>query len=388
MSGKPALNPVLNPYTPGAGTRPPVLAGRDEEIARFETAAERVRLQRPEQGLALVGLRGVGKTVLLRTFVDIAESRGLHMALVEGSDAGQAAVRAIARHLRRVLLGLAGGERVARALRVLKSFSLTVPLGVKIEVEPLRGQADSGDLAADLTDLFSAVGQAAAEADTAFLVGVDEVQDMPPADLSALLSGLHRAAQDTLPVGAVLAGLPSTVRRLADAKSYAERMFVIRDIGRLSDADATTALVAPSEELGVSWDPAAAALVVERTEGYPYFLQEYGRHTWNVAEADPIAVADTQRAEPLVRRQLDEGFFRARLGRVPDGERRYLLALAGLGPGAHRSGAVAAAMERTTPQVGPIRERLITAGILYAPRYGYVAFTVPQFDDFVRRNLA
>lgn len=386
MSGKPALNPVLNPYTPGAGTPPPLLAGREAQLARFDLVAQRLVAGLPEQGLALVGLRGVGKTVLLRAGIDIAEHQGARGLLVEAVEDADSAVQTLARRLRRVLLAFDQTPAVSRALRVLKSFSVTTPIGVSVTVDPLPGRADSGHLSEDLADLLEAAGGAARSAGSGLLLAIDEVQDLPASDLAAVLAALHRCSQRALPVVAAVAGLPSTMGHLSMARSYAERMFVVDRVDRLSHPDALDALVGPAAALGVSWSAQAADEVVARSDGYPYFLQEYGRHVWNVAADQPISTLDVERAEPAVRAHLDEGFFRARLGRLPDGERRYVRALASLGPGEHRSGAVAQVLGVQVGQAAPFRERLIRAGVVYSPRYGYVAFTVPRFDDFVRRD--
>lgn len=386
MSGKPALNPVLNPYTPGAGTPPPLLAGREGQLARFDLVAQRLVAGLPEQGLALVGLRGVGKTVLLRAGIDIAEHQGARGLLVEAVEDADSAVRTLARRLRQVLLAFDQTPAVSRALRVLKSFSVTTPIGVSVTVDPLPGRADSGHLSEDLADLLEAAGGAARSAGSGLLLAIDEVQDLPASDLAAVLAALHRCSQRSLPVVAAVAGLPSTMGHLSMARSYAERMFVVDRVDRLSHPDALDALVGPAAALGVTWSAQAADEVAARSDGYPYFLQEYGRHVWNVAADQPISTLDVERAEPAVRAHLDEGFFRARLGRLPDGERRYVRALASLGPGEHRSGAVAQVLGVQVGQAAPFRERLIRAGVVYSPRYGYVAFTVPRFDDFVRRD--
>lgn len=386
MSGKPVLNPVLNPYTPGAGTPPPLLAGREGPLARFDIVGQRLVAGLPEQGLALVGLRGVGKTVLLRAGIDVAEHQGVRSLLVEGVEDVDSAVPALARRLRQVLLAFSQTAAVSRALRVLKSFSVTTPLGVSVTVDPLPGRADSGHLSEDLADLLEAAGAAARSAGSGLLLAIDEVQDLPISDLAAVLAALHRCSQMALPVAGAVAGLPSTMGHVSTARSYAERMFVVERVGRLERPAALDALMGPAAALGVSWSAPAADEVVERSDGYPYFLQEYGRHVWNVAAEDPISTRDVERAEPAVRAHLDEGFFRARLGRLPDGERRYVRALASLGPGEQRSGAVAGVLGAHVGQVAAFRERLIRAGVVYSPRYGYVAFTVPRFDDFVRRD--
>ena len=385
MSAEPGLDPVLNPYVPGAGARPRTLAGREGQLSAFDITAQRVRSGQSAQITGVVGLRGVGKTVLLRSFADIAERHDLHATAIEGSAFDL--LRGVTRGVRRLLLELRGGRMPTRALRVLRSFSVTFPVGIGVELSPLRGQADSGDLDSDLTDLLLATGAAAASQQRGLLLAIDEVQTVPAAELGALMAALHRMAQEQLPVTAALAGLPDAVRAIAAARTYAERMVAWQTLDRLDQDDAGAALTGPSAELGIRWTTPAVAAVVERSEGYPYFLQEYGRHVWNVAAGDPIRLTDVERAEPRVRGHLDEGFFRGRLDRVPDSERRYLVALAGLGQGERRSGDVARAMHKTTQQVGALRDRLIAEGICYSPRYGYVAFSVPQFDSFIRRTL-
>jgi len=387
---EPVLNPVLNPYAPGAGTRPPALVGRDALLDAFDVKLQRAVAGLAENPMMLVGLRGVGKTVLLNAFVDVAEARGLPVARGEITDTyGFPAM--VARMARSTLYALSLGERVrgrtARALGVVKAFSLKIPGAVEVDVEldPVRGRADSGDLAADLTDLFDELGRASREHDKAVVLALDEAQELGRVELGALLSALHHVAQDRLPVVCVCAGLPQLQGRAGEAKSYAERLVEFVTVDSLEEADAAAALTIPAADFDVSFSSEAIERIVTQTGGYPYYLQAYGKHVWNTARDMPVSDSDVERATPLVLAALDEGFFRTRLDRVPETERRYLRAMAGLGPGPHRSGDIAAAMDRKASQVSKVRDSLISKGLLYSPRYGWTAFTVPRFDEFLLR---
>jgi len=387
---EPVLNPVLNPYAPGAGTRPPALVGRDALLDASDLKLQRAVAGLAENPMMLVGLRGVGKTVLLNAFVDVAEARGLPVARGEITDTdGFPAM--VARMARSTLYALSLGERVrgrtARALGVVKAFSLKIPGAVEVDVEldPVRGRADSGDLAADLTDLFDELGRASREHDKAVVLALDEAQELGRVELGALLSALHHVAQDRLPVVCVCAGLPQLQGRAGEAKSYAERLVEFVTVDSLEEADAAAALTIPAADFDVSFSSEAIERIVTQTGGYPYYLQAYGKHVWNTARDMPVSDSDVERATPLVLAALDEGFFRTRLDRVPETERRYLRAMAGLGPGPHRSGDIAAAMDRKASQVSKVRDSLISKGLLYSPRYGWTAFTVPRFDEFLLR---
>jgi len=386
------MDPVRNPYTPGAGTRPPALEGRGAELERFRVFVRRVLARRPEKGLIVTGLRGVGKTVLLNAFADIAESERFvngHAEITETADFPET----IARLSRRALLGLNPTGRirdgVGRALGVLKAFTLNLPggVGVSIDVDAIRGQADTGVLEDDLPDLFVEIGEAALDEGRGVLFLLDEIQYLSEPHLAALITAVHRVAQRALPLAMVAAGLPQLPALAGEAKSYSERLFDFPVIGSLSTIDALEAIEKPARELQVDYDPAASRRIVQLAEGYPYFLQEYGKHVWNAAEHSPIEVADVQRAQPQVQAQLDENFFRVRVDRATRAERRYMRAMAELGGGPYRSGEIADILNVKVTSVGPTRANLISKGFIYSLSHGLSDFTVPKFDDFMRRNF-
>ncbi|MDQ6949559.1 MAG: ATP-binding protein [Actinomycetota bacterium] len=390
------MDPVANPYSPGAGTPPPALVGRDAELAAFDTAVRRLGIGRPAKSVMLTGLRGVGKTVLLREFSQLAKSHGWVHEQIEATEAIRFP-EAVAMLTRKALLRLSVGQRAAarvrRALGVLKSFQLRWSLpdsgDLTLEVDPVAGLADSGVLDDDLTGLFIEVGELARERGLGVLITIDEIQYLTTEHLGALIMALHRVAQEQLPLMVAGAGLPSLPALAGEAKSYAERLFNFAVIGRLGEAEAGAALLRPAKDEGVHWDPSAIDAAVGVAEGYPYFLQEFGKQAWDVAEGpDTITAADVDNAMPIAIAELDTGFFRVRIDRTTDAERAYLRAMASLGSGPYGSGEIAAAMGKTTTQVGPYRDTLIKRGLCYSPRYGLVAFTVPMFDQFLRRWLA
>jgi hypothetical protein len=385
------MDELANPYRPGAGTPPPALSGRDDLINRFGVAFRRAVAGRPGKSLMLIGLRGAGKTVLLNRFVEIAEQEGFRVGLIEAPEHGHFPTLLAAR-LRRILLPLSTNvvsTAVTRALRVLKTFSLQLPDGVRVsvDVEALRGVADSGNLADDITDLLVACGEAARDRGTGIVLAIDELQYVRAQELSALIVAIHRTNQLNLPVILTGAGLPQLRGVAGEAKSYAERLFDFPWIGSLDPADARTALAVPAEESGASIENAALDIMVERSHGYPYFLQEWGYHVWNTAPGSPITSDDVVRAAPRVQDQLDQNFFLVRLDRLTPKERDYLVAMASLGPGPHRSGDIAARLGVRVESVAPRRSGLIAKGIIYSPAHGDTAFTVPLFDDFLQRAL-
>jgi hypothetical protein len=385
------MDPVRNPYSPGAGTRPPALVGRDGEIEAMDVSLQRLRLGRDGRSQMLTGLRGVGKTVMLNEFEQLAEGRGYFHEHVEVGEDGDLAPR-LASAFRRVLLSMDAkrriGERVRRALGVLRAFSIRLPNGpeLSIDVDAVYGPADSGDLATDLAGLFVELGEVAADNDTGVLVTVDELHYVTLQTLEALVMGLHRAAQLRLPITIAGAGLPSLATLTGEAKSYAERMFSFPVIGSLAEAQAQEALVVPAQDEEVRWEEAALGRVVEVTKGYPYFLQEFGKQAWDVAEGTEVITADdVERSIPVATAELDDGFFRVRTGRTSDPERAYLRAMAELGPGPVRSAEVAALLKKKTTALGPTRDGLLKKALCYSPRWGEIDFTVPMFDDFMKR---
>ena len=385
------MDQLDNPYRPGAGTRPPALIGRDELIDRFGVTVRRALARRPGKSSMPIGLRGVGKTVLLNRFSEIAAREGLRVAYIEAPETSDFRTL-LATRLRKLLLELDAGparRAVNRALGALRSFSYQLPDGssIALSVEPLAGTADSGILSEDLTDLLVAVGEAVAEAGSGALLAIDEVQYLDTDELSALITAIHRTSQLDLPVVLVGAGLPQLPGLAGDAKSYAERLFDYPPIGSLGTDDAEAALQIPAQEVGVEYTGAALGVMVEESHGYPYFLQEWGYHVWNLAVRSPITEDDVAAARPSVLDQLDRNFFQVRLDRLTPKEKEYLRAMAELGPGPHRSGDVAAQLGVKVESVAPRRSGLIRKGMIYSPAHGDTAFTVPLFDEFLMRAI-
>ncbi|KPF43394.1 AAA family ATPase [beta proteobacterium AAP51] len=387
------MDPRNNPYVPGAGTPPPELAGRHEVLERAEIALTRVQRGKPSKSLIVVGLRGVGKTVLLVRFQRQAEALGYQATLIEAHE-GKKLPELLVPALRRILLGLsiaaAAGDKGRRALRVLRSFMGSVKISwndLELGIEPLAGTADSHDLEQDLADLFVAVGEAAAERGTAVALCIDEMQYLSEAEFSALIMATHKVSQLQLPLIVVGAGLPQIVGLAGQSKSYAERLFDYPRVGALSDADARQALTQPAAVMGVHFEPDALAQLVAVTRGYPYFLQQWGYEVWNVAATPLITRSDVDLATQHAIAALDESFFRVRFDRCTPSEKRYMRALADLGEGPKRSGDVADRLGVKVTSIGPARAKLITKGMIYSPQHGETAFTVPLFDDYMRRAM-
>jgi hypothetical protein len=389
------MDETLNPYAPGAGVQPPELTGREAILERARVTLARIIAGRPAKSFIAVGLRGVGKTVLLNRVREMAEEMGYRAVLIEAHEE-KSLPALLVPHFRRVLLDLdrlgALSEHAKRALRVFKGFvsGLKVKVGdieASLDIDPERGTADSGDLEADLPALLAALGRAAKDRRTGVALVLDEIQYLAEAELSALIMALHRVAQDGLPVVLVGAGLPQVVGLTGRSKSYAERLFDFPPVGPLGEDDARRALVEPAQQQGVAFEPAALAEIQDVTQGYPYFLQEWGYRTWNAAPRSPITVGDVSAATTEAIRCLDEGFFRVRFDRLTPREKRYLRAMAELGPGPHRSGDIADKLRTRVQTVGPVRSSLITKGMIYSPAHGDTAFTVPLFDAFMRRVM-
>lgn len=389
------MDPVRNPYSPGAGSQPPALVGRDAQLDLMHFAIERLSIGRSERSVLLTGLRGVGKTVLLNEFGRFAESSGWITEHIEATEDIKLA-RALAVTIRAALLRMSTQERTKerarRALGALAGFMkvrLTAAGGdLSINVEPVFGVADSGDLDRDLAAMFRELGETAKQHGAGVLLTIDEVQYLPRSDFAALIVALHRISQLNLPILVTGAGLPSLPGLAGEAKSYAERLFTFSKVDSLSAPDARTALVRPAQDEAVSWDDDALEEVVDQSQGYPYFLQEFGKQAWNAAEDPRIRLDDVRRSMDVAMAELDEGFFRARVDRTTDAERDYLRAMAAVGgPGPYKSGQVARGMGKTTPQVGMVRDGLIKRGLCFAPRHGEIAFTVPLFDTYIRRAM-
>lgn len=337
-----------------------------------------------------IGLRGVGKTVLLNRFYKLGQEADFAASFIEAPESGDFK-SILAARLRTILLELDQGpvsRAVKRALGVLKSFTYNLPDGtsISLDIDAVVGAADSGVLADDLIDLLVATAEAAQERERGLLLAIDEVQYLNSEELGGLISAIHRTAQLGLPAILVGAGLPQLPGLAGDAKSYAERLFDFPAIGSLSDEDAFAALSLPAEERDVTFEPAALKALLGYTKGYPYFLQEWGYHVWNAAPASPITLDDVELAAPDVQRQLDENFFRVRMDRLTPAEKSYLVAMAELGAGPHRSGDIASKLGVKVESVAPRRSILIKKGMLYSPAHGDTAFTVPLFDEFLRRT--
>jgi hypothetical protein len=389
------MDPVRNPYAPGAGSPPPELAGRAVILQDADIRLQRIRMGRPAKSLMLVGLRGVGKTVLLDQIRRGAEARGMQTVRIEAPE-HRSLPALLAPALRLALLHLSGKEAAkeyaVRALRALAGFASKLKvtyqdIEVGLDYDPEPGLADNGDLEGDLSVLLQQVGIAAKAAETALIMFLDELQYVKEPQLAALISALHRCSQEQLPVTVVGAGLPQLRGRMGEAKSYAERLFDFPEIGPLNSEDATDAIVKPVQSEGAEIEPEAVNLIVEKTEGYPYFLQEWGKHTWDVASESPIRRADVMHASQEAVAALDESFFRVRFDRLTPTEKRYLRAMAELGPGPHRSGDIAEQMGRTVNSLGPTRAGLIGKGMIWSPTHGDTAFTVPLFDEFMKRIM-
>lgn len=389
------MDPIRNPFAPGAGTRPPELAGRDELLETIRVALERTRLQRPTKSVLMVGLRGVGKTVLLDRMRDDAEAVGIHTLRIEAPE-GRSLPAIVAPGLRQSLLRLSRNEQAKdlaqRALRALAGFAKALKvkyrdIEVGFDFEPEPGLADNGDLEIDLQALLEAAGAAAQQATTALAMFLDEMQYVEEDELAALITALHRTAQRGLPAILVGAGLPQLRGRMGNAKSYAERLFDFPEIGPLSAEEAKLAIRKPVNDQDCEVTEEALDRIVEETRGYPYFVQEWGKHSWDAADASPITREDVDNASASAIAALDQSFFRVRFDRLTPSEKRYLRAMAELGPGPHRSGDIAEALGREVTSLGPTRASLINKGMIYSPSHGDTAFTVPLFDEFMRRIM-
>lgn len=386
------MRPHDNPYTPNAGARPPALVGRDAQLEAFEVLLDRLRRGHTEQSLLITGLRGVGKTVLLGAFEERAREREWTTVEAEITKNVEFGLR-MAQLARRALLQAAPKarwkDRGKRAAAVLKSFQLTVSpqgeLTFGLDVDAAEGLADSGSLGEDLTDVLVALGEAAQEQNRGVVFLFDEVQFLSLAELEALIAALHKTVQRQLPITLVGAGLPQLPRLAGEAKSYAERLFQFPMIGRLSADEAARALTEPAAPMGVEFTDEAVEAIVEYTEGYPYFLQEYGKLVWEQADESPVNLEDVRGTQEAVEAKLDSSFFRVRTDRVTDLELQYMRAMAELGPEPQAAKDVAQLMGRRSEQLGPTRSRLIEKGLLYTPAHGLAAFTVPQFDRYMRR---
>ncbi|HET7388760.1 MAG TPA: ATP-binding protein [Nocardioidaceae bacterium] len=399
------MDPVRNPYAPGAGQRPPELAGRDRETGQFDVTLERVAAGRPERSMVLSGLRGVGKTVLLNALRSQAVHRAWGTGKLEArpdrsmrlplAQAVYAAVRELAHRHR-------DPGRVEQVAGVLKAFALQTspedrkgmrwrPAAIGPDVPATKGRADSGDLELDMIELFTDVAELAGDLSVGVAVFVDEMQDVAPAELGALCGACHEVSQQGVPLVVVGAGLPHLPVALAAARSYAERLFRHVAVDRLPREMADRALLVPAGTEQVTYEPAALDELYRLTDGYPYFVQAYGKVTWDTAAGTPIRVADVQDAAPEAEAELAVGFFGARYDRATPAERDYMRAMADLGgdraeprDGPVASADVALSLGRKPQSLSPARDALIKKGLVYSSERGTVAFTVPHFGAFLR----
>lgn len=389
------MDPLRNPFSPGAGNPPPELAGRSELLDQTKIMLARIKNGRYEQSLMLVGLRGVGKTVLLNRIRELSEQLGYSTAMTEAIES-RSLPEILVPSLRGMLIELdkmAGvSSKVKLGLRVLKSFlgAVKVNIGkirIELDIDPEKGKADSGDLEADLAELFVALGEAAKDRKTAIAVIIDEIQYLHKVEMSALIMAIHRVSQRQLPLVLIAAGLPQLVGLAGRSKSYAERLFRYPRIGPLEERDAVAALQDPVKKEGENFSKNALKELVRQTQGYPYFLQEWGYQAWNLAQKSPIDESVVTQATAMAIRKLDESFFRVRFDRLTPREKDYLRALAEMGRGAQRSGDVADKLSVKVQAISPLRAGLIRKGMIYSPAHGDTDFTVPLFDDFLKRNM-
>jgi hypothetical protein len=389
------MDELSNPFSPGAGSRPPELVGRDEILRQAAILLGRVKAGRSDKSMMLIGLRGVGKTVLLNEINRRASGGGYRTVLIEAhEDKSLAALLVPAlRSLLFELDRLAGlGDKVRRGLAVLKGFVGAVRLSIGevelgLDLEAEKGTADSGDLEVDLPGLFAAVAEAAQQKSVAIALLIDEVQYLKDKELSALIMAMHRLQQNQLPMVLIGAGLPAIPQRMGESKSYAERLFSYPEVGPLQRDEAYRAIRDPTAAQGVTIAEPALDAIFEVTKGYPYFLQEWGYFTWLEAEQSPVGRDTVDRATPKVIARLDSDFFRVRFNRLTPREKDYLRAMAELGAGPHRTGDVANALGIEVTTASPFRASLIGKGMIYASSHGHVAFTVPLFDEFMRRAM-
>ena len=389
------MDSISNPFSPGAGAPPPELVGRGPLLEQARVLLGRVKQRRPEKSLLLTGLRGVGKTVLLNEIDRMAKAAGYQTIFIEAHE-DKPLGPLLAPYLRSVLYDLdriaGAGVKARRALRILRSFvgGLKVKHGdieLGLDIDPEQGSADSGDLEIDFPNLFVAVGEAAQERNSAVAVLIDEVQYFSEKELGALIMAMHKIQQRQLPIVLLGAGLPILPGLAGESKSYAERLFSFPEVGALTEEDAMTALREPARAAGAVFEVDALAEVFRLTRGYPYFIQEWGYQSWNQAPTTSITLEVVHRATPTVIERLDQNFFRVRFDRLTPSEKRFLRAMAELGAGEHRTGDIANALGVKVTSLGPVRAKLIRKGMVYSPQHGGMAFTVPLFDEFMRRVM-
>jgi AAA ATPase domain len=389
------MDPVRNPYVPGAGNPPPELAGRGALLQDATVALDRIKIKNAAQGLILTGLRGVGKTVLLVRIQELSKERGFHDILIEANE-NKPLLTLLIPQLKRTLFSFdkveAAKDAAKRGLRIIRSAisSLKVTIGdvdFGLSISPEPGTADSGDFESDVSDMLVAIGEAAKEARAWVCILIDEMQYLKYMELEALITAMHKINQRGLPILLIGAGLPQIIALSGDAKSYAERLFKYPNIGALAPDDAISAIATPASSAGVTYSRGAMEKLLHVTESYPYFLQQWAHDAWNIATGPSIDLTDVDKATHVALKTLDESFFKMRFDRCTPSERRYMRALAELGPGTHKSGDIADMLKLKTTSVAPVRSKLITKGMIYSPAHGDAAFTVPMFDAYMRRAM-
>lgn len=386
------MDPFRNPFAPGAGSRPPELAGRDAILDAATISCGRALNGRNARSIMLLGLRGTGKTVLLNEIGNIAKELGLLVSKVEAPEK-ESLARLLYPEMRKVMRSLSSEEAAkqiaARGIKALRGFASIFKIeigGVEVGVEAEPGLADSGNLQHDLPDLFDVIGQAAKAAGKGWLLLIDEVQYLSEADLSALIVAIHDMSQKGLPVLLVGAGLPQVARLAGEAKSYAERLFIYPEIGALEPEAAAKAVQKPITDENVLIEPTALASIVARTRGYPFFLQEWASVSWNNADGSEITFDDVNRSYTETLASLDGGFFRVRIDRLTRAEVQFVKTMSTLGDGPYAMADIAKALGRSQSSLGPTRASIISKGMIYSTDHGYLTFTVPLFADFMRRQ--
>lgn len=387
------MDQVINPYTPGAGTPPLVLAGRDEILQAAETALKRIKIGRPGRSQMFLGLRGVGKTVLLNHVFNAAEDEGFFTIKIEAPENGDFAQRCFP-ELKRILLRLSTKKnlrhKIEKAGTAMRNFASVFQVsyeGFEFGASPNPGVSDTGDFESDFSEMMRMVLEAAQAADRHVALFVDEVQYLSPEELAAITVTCHDAAQRKLPFVFFGAGLPQIAKLAGDAKSYAERLYEFPEVGPLSDEAATIALQQPAQDEGAAFEADAVHEILRRSRNYPYFLQEWGSHVWAISEVSPFTLNDVRAAEQTLVRHLDASFFRVRFDRCKPVQQKYLRAMAELGSGPYATGDIAAALGCEPSQVSTTRANLIQLGMIWSQRHGETAFTVPLFDEFMRRQM-
>jgi len=383
------MNPVNNPYTPGAGTPPPEFAGRLEILRQAENAIKRTLNHKTAKNQILLGLRGVGKTVLLNRFNQIAESEGCQTAIFE-ADPDHTLPELLTQQLHRLLLKLdrrkKAGEDIQRIFRLLRSFASKFKVKVGEFEVGLTNEFVTGDLTIDLTELFVAIGMAAKKRDTAVILLIDEMQFLSIKDLSALIIALHKISQNRIPLLFYGAGLPHLARISGEAKSYSERLFDFEMIDRLDNKSAIIALVKPALREGITYETDALDAVLKETEGYPFFLQVWGSHIWEVSESSPISITDVSRATSRALKALDNGFFKVRVERLTERQLKYAITMAAVDSLPASSTEVAGILGISISRAAPMRDELIKKGMAFSPKRGLVAFSVPRFKEYLQRS--